>query len=97
MEATPENLDTESIISEIMSIRYVTGIHDMHVWQLTQGKPAMTAHIKIEKKSRLENVLMKATIVCRKHGIYHTSIQCETESNNDLLSNKYINCDQNLH
>ena len=97
MEATPENFDTENIRTEILSIKYVTEIHDIHIWQLTHGKPAMTAHITISDKDQLEYVLMKSTIVCRKHGIYHTTIQCETESNTDLISKKYISCEHNLH
>ena len=44
----------------------------MHVWNLAEGKPIFTCHIKANKD--LERVLQEATIECRRLGIYHTTI-----------------------
>ena len=73
-----------------MNIRYVKEIHDLHVWNVTFGKPNMTAHIICYKNT--EYVLKKATIICRKSGIYHSTIQVEKFSEDFK-----INCDHNLH
>ena len=43
----------------------MTDIHDIHVWQLSVGKPSMTAHLTIADKEHYEYVLTKATKICR--------------------------------
>lgn len=65
-------------------------IHDLHVWNVTFGKPTMTCHLKVTSKP--DYVLKQATIVCRKVGIYHSTIQVEMEN-----VEYQINCDHNLH
>jgi zinc transporter 2 len=90
MEKAPENLNISKFKKDLEAIKYVTNIHDLHVWNLTYGKPSMTAHIECSAKR--EYVLKKATLVCRKIGIYHSTIQVELES-----SEYKINCDHNVH
>ena len=65
-------------------------VHDLHVWNMTFGKPNMTCHIKCLKKQ--DYVLKRATIICRKVGIYHSTIQTEISQ-----ANYSINCDHNVH
>ena len=90
LDATPDGLDIERFIITLESISHVREIHDLHVWNLTHGKPAMTAHILVD--DRVEYVLKKATIECRKIGIYHTTIQVER-----IHDVHQINCEHNIH
>lgn len=71
-DQTPEDLDIEKFNRDLKNIRYVENVHDLHVWNVTFGKPNMTCHITCSKKP--EYVLKRATIVCRKVGIYHSTI-----------------------
>ncbi len=90
MDSTPGNLDIFSFKDDLKKIKFVEEIHDIHVWNLSFGKPNMTAHIICS--AHTEYVLKKATLICREVGIYHSTIQVE------LNEAKYsINCKHNLH
>ena len=44
---------------ELKKLKGIIVVHDLHVWALSVGKPAMSAHIVSSEKSEL--VLEKAT------------------------------------
>jgi zinc transporter 2 len=90
LDTTPKELDMEKFQKDLSNIKYVREIHDLHVWEMTFGKPNLTAHIICTNYP--EYVLKKATIICRKVGIYHSTIQVETSKT--FFS---INCEHNLH
>ena len=90
LDSTPENLDIERFSLQLQSLKYVKEVHDLHVWNLSYGKPSMTAHIIVD--DMCEYVLKKATIECRKVGIYHSTIQVEL-----FKPTHKINCEHNLH
>jgi Co/Zn/Cd efflux system component len=46
MEATPKNLDVAECFKDLVNIDSVEEIHDFHVWSLSVGKLAMSAHIR---------------------------------------------------
>ena len=47
MEGSPSEIDTESLISDIRIAcgSNDTGIHDFHLWSISMGKFALSAHI----------------------------------------------------
>lgn len=45
MEATPDEIDHAKLEDEIRGIEGVEDVHDLHVWALTSGKNACSAHI----------------------------------------------------
>ena len=45
MEGVPEEVDMESLENDIKKIEGVTSIHDIHVWALSMGKKALSAHL----------------------------------------------------
>lgn len=86
MDATPEELNLKHFEEEIRQVKYVKEIHDIHIWNMTFGKPNLTLHILCEKDQ--EYVLKRVTVICRKYGIYHSTIQVE------LFDTKHpINCE----
>jgi len=46
MEATPKDIDVIECFKECLEIEEVDEIHDFHVWALSQGKLAMSGHIR---------------------------------------------------
>lgn len=72
LDATPENLDLEDFERQISEIKFVKEIHDIHIWNMTFGKPNLTCHILCSENP--EYVLKRVTIVCRKIGIYHSTV-----------------------
>jgi len=45
IEATPKGIHVGQFREKILTIEGITDIHDLHVWPLKEGKPAMMAHL----------------------------------------------------
>ncbi|MDE1819114.1 MAG: cation transporter, partial [Thaumarchaeota archaeon] len=45
MEGTPSNIDYEDVKNAILEVKGVTGIFDLHVWTITSGMNALSAHV----------------------------------------------------
>jgi len=90
MDTTPPNLDVEILQGDLQNIKFVKEIHDFHVWQLAHGKPSLTCHITATEHPIY--VLKKATLLVRKLGIYHSTIQVEIED-----SGLEVDCKHNIH
>jgi len=57
-------------------------IHDLHIWNITIGKPAIAAHISVKNEdlnvNKYQLILNNAQyILCTKYGIHHTTLQIE--------------------
>lgn len=94
MEGTPETLDITRFNDDLKAITGVRNVHDCHVWSLTHGKPTMCVHLEGDD---VDYILKKATIICRKFGIYHSTIQVDSERQKDEGGKFYVNCDHNLY
>ena len=57
----------------------VDDVHDLHVWELTAGKPIMSCHMIIAPHGTpADAVLKNAHNVCARLGIDHATIQIQT-------------------
>ena len=75
MEGTPATIDVEALIMDLEEIEGVTEIHDFHVWSISVGKFALSAHIQSNQPMK---TLSKVTDLCRrKYKLFHTTIQME--------------------
>ena len=46
MEATPKELNVLQCYDDILNLDEVEEIHDFHIWAISEGKMAMSAHIR---------------------------------------------------
>ena len=76
LESTPRDFDTESLFDELNRIPGVEGVHDIHLWNISIGRPSIALHITCDNP---KDTLEKATQVCKKHGIKHCTIQAEPQ------------------
>ena len=81
MEAAPAGLDPDVIGRELASERDVVEVHDLHVWEVTSGFPALSAHVVVrsgadchELRRHLQRVLGD------RFGIRHTTLQVDHEA-----------------
>ncbi|HWV48376.1 MAG TPA: cation diffusion facilitator family transporter [Microbacterium sp.] len=49
-ESAPKGMTVADIRAHLQAFDGVTGVHDVHVWQLTRGAPVFTAHISVDPK-----------------------------------------------
>lgn len=83
MEGVPANIEVENLQARLSDVPDVIGLHDLHVWSLSAGQPALTVHITC-RDGCTATVLCQATAVCREFSITHTTIQVEDETNKPL-------------
>jgi cobalt-zinc-cadmium efflux system protein len=80
LEGVPAHLDLAAIESAIVEVTGVRRVHDLHVWTLTSGREAMSAHVVVEDVRESERLLDALhTVLHARFGIDHTTIQLETE------------------
>ncbi len=78
MEGTPSNLSYEEIQKSILQIKGVTGIFELHIWCITSGINALSAHVVVMDKERSNRILQDINAVLEKRfKISHTTIQIE--------------------
>lgn len=80
MEATPRGLDVGALARDIRRTPGVSGVHDLHVWTLTGGVSALSAHVRVPdcRVSDCAPLLTQITSMLTAHyAIGHTTIQFE--------------------
>jgi cobalt-zinc-cadmium efflux system protein len=88
LEATPKDIDVEKMLDDLRMIEGVKDIHHVHLWTITSGIYAMSAHVLIEDLlvSRSVRILQEIEgLLQGKYGMEHTTIQFESESCGDGL------------
>ncbi|MBI1848059.1 MAG: cation transporter [Candidatus Rokubacteria bacterium] len=80
LEGTPAHLSLTDIEAAIVEVHGVRWVHDLHVWTLTSGREAMSAHVVVDDVGESERLLSTLHAVLHaRFGIDHTTIQLETE------------------
>lgn len=77
MEASPSGIEINQLANEIVQAEGVVNVHDFHVWCISIGKPSISLHIL---STNPQKTLEQVTRACNKHGIYHTTIQVEDDT-----------------
>ena len=80
LEGVPAHLDLSAIEEAMTQVEGVRRVHDLHVWTLTSGREAMSAHVVVHDVRESERLLDALhAVVHTRFGIDHTTIQLETE------------------
>jgi cobalt-zinc-cadmium efflux system protein len=86
LEAAPSGIDTRAVGERLATVPGVVEVHDLHIWTITSGFPALSAHVLVgrgedchARRRELESVLRS------EFGIEHTTLQVEHASESDGL------------
>jgi len=78
IEGTPSHLCHEEIKNAILSVKGVTGVFDLHIWTITSGIYALSAHVVIMDNSISVGILQEINSILEKRfEITHATIQIE--------------------
>ncbi|MFQ5779244.1 MAG: cation diffusion facilitator family transporter [Nitrospiria bacterium] len=78
MEGTPKEIKLEDVRCALIEIPGIHEVHDLHVWSLTSGKFAFSAHAVVKDLSQGQSVLGQASrILSDQFRIGHTTLQLE--------------------
>jgi cobalt-zinc-cadmium efflux system protein len=81
MEAAPAGLDPDEIGRALASQPGVVEVHDLHVWEVTSGFPALSAHVVVQAGDDCHDrrrALQR--LVQDRFGIGHTTLQVDHEA-----------------
>jgi cobalt-zinc-cadmium efflux system protein len=86
LEGAPSGLDPDAIGHALAAHPGVSEVHDLHVWEVTSGFPALSAHVLVPAGEdcharRAELELLLST----RFGLEHTTLQVEHETEPGLL------------
>jgi cobalt-zinc-cadmium efflux system protein len=78
LEATPRGLNSEEVGRKMAAAEGIIEVHDLHIWTITSGFPALSAHVLVgeqedchARRRELEEILT------REYGISHTTLQVD--------------------
>ena len=81
LEAAPRGLDPQQIGATLAQQPGVAEIHDLHIWEITSGFPALTAHVIVRRDCNCHaHRLRLATLLDQHYGISHSTLQVEHEA-----------------
>lgn len=78
MEVAPPGVDVAAASRELAAIPGVRDVHDLHIWTVTSGMEAATAHLVITDRADWHAVLDSARqLLSDRYGVTHPTIQVE--------------------
>ena len=84
LEGTPAHINLAAVEDAILATDGVEDVHDLHVWTITSGREALSAHV-IHARTVVQPELLKE-LRAKLHdrfGVDHLTIQMETEDFED--------------
>lgn len=80
LEGTPRDVNVNAMVNEMLKVKGVRGVHDLHVWSISSNLRALSAHVladnmTIAEGSRVQHELNE--LLLKDYGIGHTALQLE--------------------
>jgi cobalt-zinc-cadmium efflux system protein len=78
LEAAPAGLEPDRIGPDMIEQDGVVEVHDLHVWEITSGSPAISAHILVAPEEDCHLVRLGLENMLReRYGLTHTTLQVD--------------------
>jgi cobalt-zinc-cadmium efflux system protein len=80
MEGTPRGLDPDTVRSALVGVDGVHAVHDLHIWSITSGLVALSAHVDVDDTRAEREILPELGALLRQRfRIEHATLQLEHE------------------
>jgi cobalt-zinc-cadmium efflux system protein len=80
LEAAPEGVDPDAVGRAMVGHAGVREVHDLHVWEVTSGFPALSAHVMVGRDDDCHDVRRGLEALLRdEFGLHHTTLQVDHE------------------
>jgi cobalt-zinc-cadmium efflux system protein len=78
LEAAPEGIDPDAVMAAMRGHAGVANVHDLHVWEISSGFPALSAHVLVEREEDCHRIRRELEAALHdRFGIDHTTLQVE--------------------
>ena len=86
LEAAPPGLDPQEIGHALAAHPGVVEVHDLHVWELSAGFPALSAHVLVAREADCHAARRALQeLLEQRFGVEHTTLQVEHGGGGELL------------
>ncbi|QSA98556.1 cation diffusion facilitator family transporter [Methylococcus sp. EFPC2] len=82
LESTPRDIDMSAMVRDLMALEGVRGVHDLHVWSISQSLRMLSAHIVTDDITLHDGAAIQHRIndcLVDRYNIAHTTLQLECE------------------
>ncbi|MFE9928684.1 cation diffusion facilitator family transporter [Streptomyces sp. NPDC005533] len=78
LEAAPAHVDPDAVGDRLVGHLPVTEVHDLHIWTITSGQAALSAHVLVEPAGDCHAVRRDLEgLLAKEYGITHTTLQVD--------------------
>jgi cobalt-zinc-cadmium efflux system protein len=86
LEAAPPGLDPQEVGRALVAAAGVVEVHDLHVWELSVGFPALSAHVLVARDADCHAARRALEVLLRERfGLEHTTLQVDHEERGELI------------
>jgi cobalt-zinc-cadmium efflux system protein len=86
LEGTPRGIDSDAVGRALAGHPGVIEVHDLHVWEVTSGFPALAAHVLVAPGDDCHGIRRALeTLLDERFAIHHTTLQVEHDHADSLL------------
>jgi cobalt-zinc-cadmium efflux system protein len=86
LEGTPRGLDSDAVGQALARHPGVIEVHDLHVWEVTSGFPALAAHVLVAPGDDCHGIRRELeSLLEERFEIHHTTLQVEHDHADALL------------
>jgi cobalt-zinc-cadmium efflux system protein len=87
LEGAPTGIDPDDVGRALLTHPSVLEVHDLHVWEVTSGFPALSAHVLVRPEADCHAARRElADLLEEQFELEHTTLQMEHEAPHELLS-----------
>lgn len=81
LEAAPEGIAPDEVGGALRAQSGVTNVHDLHIWEISSGFPALSAHVLVGRSEDCHRIRQELeALLHERFGIAHTTLQVEHTS-----------------
>jgi cobalt-zinc-cadmium efflux system protein len=78
LEAAPAGVEPDVLGDRLVTVAQVNEVHDLHVWQITSGQTALSAHVLVDPRSDCHLLRREIEQVLNsEYAITHTTLQVD--------------------
>ena len=86
MEQAPSGVDADAVAQAITDVPGVTSVHDLHVWTITSGFDALSAHVLVGRGEDCHGLRREIERVLEaRFEITHTTLQVDHDASDALI------------
>jgi len=78
LEGVPAGIDPRAVGAALAAAPGVVGVHDLHIWTITSGFPALSAHVLVEPRADCHAIRRGLeTLLRERYDLTHTTLQVD--------------------